>query len=267
MPCYNSYHTPILEKIHRKNVKFDKKIAFIFVKFDVLYKKTSKSSKRGAIKKMRLRNIRGSKELVGKSPFVIKDAYLYKGKWKDVFKNENPVHIEVGMGKGRFITTLAEQNPSVNYVGIEKYSSVLVRGIEKQQEMNLPNLVFLCEDAERLEEIFGNEEVKKIYLNFSDPWPKDRHAKRRLTSKEYFSRYEQILSKEGIVEFKTDNKVLFDFSLQQIEEANWEIIQETFDLHHSDMAIGNIMTEYEEKFSALGNPICKVVAKQRLNEV
>ncbi len=216
---------------------------------------------------MRLRNVRGSKELVEKSPFVVKDVQVHKNRWNEIFKNENPIHIEVGMGKGRFITTLAEQNPSINYIGIEKFSSVLVRALEKQQELNLPNLVFLCEDAEKIVEFFGENEVKKIYLNFSDPWPKDRHAKRRLTSKEYFSRYEQILTHGGVVEFKTDNKVLFDFSLEQIEEAKWEIIQKTFDLHHSDIVEGNVMTEYEEKFSSKGNPICKVVAKQRLNEV
>ena len=216
---------------------------------------------------MRLRNVRGSKELVGKNPFVVKDAQLYKNKWKGFFKNQNPIHIEIGMGKGRFITTLAEQNPAINYIGIEKFSSVLVRGIEKQQELNLPNLVFICENAERIVEFFGKDEVKKIYLNFSDPWPKDRHAKRRLTSKEYFTRYEEILIREGVVEFKTDNRVLFEFSLEQIEEANWGIIQKTFDLHHSDMLEGNIMTEYEEKFSAKDKAICKVVAKQQLNEV
>lgn len=216
---------------------------------------------------MRLRNVTGSQEIIRESLSVVKDAHLYKGRWDDFFKNDNPIHIEVGMGKGKFITTLASQNENINYIGIEKYASVLVRAIEKQQELNLPNLFFLCEDAEKIMDFFENEEVKKIYLNFSDPWPKERHAKRRLTSKEYFSRYEQILFKESVVEFKTDNRKLFDFSLDQIEEANWIIVNKTFDLHNSDMVEGNIMTEYEKKFSAKGNLICKVVAKQRLNEV
>lgn len=212
---------------------------------------------------MRLRNISGSRELIQESSFVVKDAHLNKGKWNLIFKNSNPIHLEIGMGKGKFITTLAEQNPNINYIGIEKYSSVLVRGIEKQQELKLNNLFFLCEDAEHIVDFFENNEINKIYLNFSDPWPKDRHAKRRLTSKEYFHRYQQILKEDGLVEFKTDNRILFEFSLEQIKEANWDIIEKTFDLHHSGMVQGNIMTEYEEKFSAKGNPICKVVAKQR----
>lgn len=209
---------------------------------------------------MRLRNVRGSREAIDNSPYVINDPELWKGKWRELFGNDHPVHIEVGMGKGRFITALAEMNPNINYIGIEKFSSVLVRALEKQEERKLPNLYFMREDAERLEEFFAAFEVQRIYLNFSDPWPKDRHAKRRLTSRQFFSRYDKILEPEGKVEFKTDNRPLFEFSLEEVEAAGWQIKEQTFDLHHSSMAEGNVMTEYEERFSAKGNPICKLKA-------
>lgn len=209
---------------------------------------------------MRLRNVRGAREAIDENPYVIKEAAKYKGRWKEIFGNENPVHIEVGMGKGKFITTLAQQNPDINYIGIEKFSSVLIRALEKQNELQLPNLYFLREDAAEITEFFEKSEIARIYLNFSDPWPKDRHAKRRLTSREFFARYDQILAPEGEVQFKTDNRMLFDFSLEQAEEAGWRLTLTTFDLHHSEFAAGNVMTEYEERFSAKGNPICKLVA-------
>lgn len=212
---------------------------------------------------MRLRNVRGSQEALDASEFVLKDPMQYKGKWRtEIFKNENPLYIEIGMGKGRFITTLAQQNPEINYIGIEKFSSVLVRGLEKQNEQALPNLFFLKEDAENITDCFDRGEVDRIYLNFSDPWPKDRHAKRRLTSKQFFARYDAVLKPDGEVQFKTDNRGLFDFSLEEVETAGWKVAEHTFDLHHSEMAEGNVMTEYEEKFSAKGNPICKLIAKR-----
>lgn len=210
---------------------------------------------------MRLRNIRGSKESIQGSEFVIQNPREYRGRWSQVFENTNPIHIEVGMGKGKFITKLAIENPHINYIGIEKYSSVLVRALEKRQEVQLSNLVFIRMDAEYINEVFEKDEIERIYLNFSDPWPKDRHAKRRLTSKEFFHRYDNILKKEGRVEFKTDNKELFEFSLEEVVNAEWKLVNSTFDLHHdSQMSIGNIMTEYEEKFSLKGSPICKLIA-------
>ena len=166
------------------------------------------------------------------------------------------------MGKGRFITDLAKANPHINYIGIEKYSSVLIRALEKRQEIELDNLLFIRMDAEDICDVFAPDEVDKIYLNFSDPWPKDRHAKRRLTSKEFFARYNNILKADGVVEFKTDNRPLFDFSLEQVPEAGWNIVTHTFDLHNSPMNEGNIMTEYEEKFSSMGNPIHKLIANR-----
>lgn len=212
---------------------------------------------------MRLRNIPGAREAIAASPYVVHEDVMKekRGKWKDVFGNQNPLHIEVGMGKGRFITELAMLHPEINYVGIEKYSSVLLRALEKRERQpDLVNLMFLRMDAEDLTEVFGEEEVSRIYLNFSDPWPKDRHAKRRLPSKEFLARYDRILTRDGRVEFKTDNRGLFEFALEQRELAGWRLDGCTFDLHHdTEMMQGNIMTEYEERFSSEGNPICKMI--------
>jgi tRNA (guanine-N7-)-methyltransferase len=211
---------------------------------------------------MRLRNVKGSRETIAANKYVIHDETTWKGKWQEVFGNENPIHIEIGMGKGQFITTLAQQNPAINYVGIEKYSSVLVRAIEKQEELQLPNLVFIRMEAEYIADVFEKNEVAQIYLNFSDPWPKDRHAKRRLTSKEFFARYDKILVPDGVVIFKTDNRELFDFSVEQVPEAGWEMVNCTYDLHHSEYVEGNVMTEYETKFAAEGKPIHRLVARR-----
>ena len=207
---------------------------------------------------MRLKNVKGSAEAVSKSEYVIIEPDIYKGKWNTVFKNDNPIQIEIGMGKGKFITSLAKLNPNINYIGIEKYSSVLIRAVEKQEELKLENLIFIRMDAEKIEDVFIKDEINKIYLNFSDPWPKDRHSKRRLTSKEFLKRYDQILKKEGIIEFKTDNKGLFEFSLEEAPIAGWNIIEWTDNLHESEMSKGNVMTEYEEKFSSMGNFIYKM---------
>jgi len=208
---------------------------------------------------MRLRNVKGSRETIAVSDFVVQDETSMKGKWKEKFGNENPIHIEVGMGKGQFIIQLAKNNPNINYIGVEKFSSVLVRAIEKQEEEQLPNLFFIRMEAEYIGEVFEEGEVAYIYLNFSDPWPKDRHAKRRLTSVQFLQRYEKILAEGGGITFKTDNKPLFDFSLEQIDEAGWIKDNVTFDLHNSPYVEGNVMTEYEQKFSEMGNPICRVV--------
>ena len=211
---------------------------------------------------MRLRNVRGAREALQESEFTVNEPSEYRGKWLELFENNNPLHIEIGTGKGRFLMTLAEQNPDINYVGIEKFSSVLIRAIEKQRELALPNLYFIRMDAENIEEVFAEGEVDRIYLNFSDPWPKDRHAKRRLTSKQFFARYDKILDKNGRVEFKTDNRDLFDFSVESVKEAGWNLSAVTYDLHNSDMNEGNIMTEYEIKFSEMGNPIHKLIANR-----
>ncbi len=214
---------------------------------------------------MRLRNVPGSRDTIAESRFTIKNETEYKGKWSTVFGNGNPVHIEIGMGKGQFIMTLAEENPDINYIGIEKYSSVLVRAIEKQEEKDLPNLFFIRMDAENIADVFAAGEVGRIYLNFSDPWPKDRHAKRRLTSLQFLERYEKILDREGHVIFKTDNRDLFDFSLEQVREAShWILLNYTYDLHHSEYVAGNIMTEYETRFVEKGNAICRMEIVQNI---
>lgn len=212
---------------------------------------------------MRLRNVPGSREAIAESNLAINESQVLKGKWNEEFGNNNPIRIEIGMGKGKFITQLALENPDINYVGIEKYSSVLIRAIEKCQDIEVPNLRFIRMEAEYICDVFNKEEVDRIYLNFSDPWPKDRHAKRRLTSKQFFERYDNILKKDGVVEFKTDNDLLFQFSLEQVPEAGWNLVAQTWDLHNdSEMVKGNVMTEYESKFSQMGNPIHKLVANR-----
>lgn len=214
---------------------------------------------------MRLRNIKGAQERILEDKYTIQtdgtNGSDYRGLWnKEIFHNDKPVHIEIGMGKGKFIMELASQNPDINYIGIEKYSSVLIRALEKREALESDNLMFLRMDAENIEDYFAPEEVARIYLNFSDPWPKDRHSKRRLTSREFLKRYDKILAKDGILQFKTDNRPLFDFSLEEIKESGWILDEYTFDLHKNGPAANNIMTEYEEKFYNLGNPICKLVA-------
>ena len=206
---------------------------------------------------MRLRNIPGSREVIAESKFIVHDEESYKGKWKEYFGNDKPVHIEIGMGKGTFITEMAKKYTDNNFIGIEKYSSVLVRALEKLEDMEErpENLVFIRMDAEYIENVFDKNEVERIYLNFSDPWPKARNAKRRLTSDRFLGRYINILSKNGGVIFKTDNKDLFEFSVETAEECGWIITKITRDLHKSEYAEGNIMTEYEKKFSQLGNKI------------
>lgn len=229
---------------------------------------------------MRLRNIPRAESVLDASPFVVKNPVENRGNWtKNIFENNQPVHIEIGMGKGQFLLTLARENPGINYIGIERYSSVLLRAVEKLGEASLDlnselcvpgknaykNLRLLCCDAASLPEFFCPGEISRIYLNFSDPWPKARHARRRLTSQEYFSRYDKILAPGGQVEFKTDNRILFDFSIEQLKASPvWEITDCTYDLHSdSRMNRGNVMTEYEAKFSSLGNPICKLIAKRK----
>ncbi len=209
---------------------------------------------------MRLRNIPGADEAVNNSIYCIQNPEQWKGNWHTCLKSDAPIYIEIGMGKGQFIMQLAEQHPEIQYIGIEKYTSVLLRALQKMEDNPLENLHFLCINAENITDIFDYEEVSKIYLNFSDPWPKDRHAKRRLTSLTYLDRYDQILKSDGVLEFKTDNTGLFEFSLEQVEESKWNLLASTFDLHHDELLNqGNIMTEYEEKFSSLGNPIHKMI--------
>ena len=214
---------------------------------------------------MRLRNIPGAKDAILECDWVIDEPEKFKGEWSSVFGEKRPLFLEVGMGKGRFLMDMARLHPERNYVGIEMYDSVLLRALQKREELEeagekFSNLVFIRVDARLLPEIFEKDEVDGIYLNFSDPWPKDRHAKRRLESRQFLARYNQILKKDGTIEFKTDNRALFDFALEEVEAAGWTLKEKTFDLHaDARLNEGNVMTEYEERFSAQGNPICKYI--------
>ena len=208
---------------------------------------------------MRLKHVKGAEEYVLDTPFVENEPEQYRGRWAAVFENNAPIHIEIGMGKGQFLIALAQKNPQINYVGIEKFSSVLVRAVQKQELLQLPNLRLIRMDAEDIEQVFAPGEVDRIYLNFSDPWPKDRHAKRRLTSARFIARYRNIAKPQAAVEFKTDNRPLFDFSVESAAQAGCETLYLTYDLHGSPEAADNIMTEYEEKFAAKGNPIGKLI--------
>ncbi len=212
---------------------------------------------------MRLKNVPGSKEYIAASDFVIHDETEKKGKIGEYFKKDQPLRIEIGMGKGQFIYETASRNPDINYIGIEKYSSVLLRAIQKMEEKPLDNLIFIRMDAEEITDVFMDGEVDRIYLNFSDPWPKDRHAKRRLESRQFLERYSKILKDGGLIEFKTDNNDLFAFALEEVEAAGWKMLECTRDLH-SDARLceGNIMTEYEAKFSTAGNPINKYIIQK-----
>lgn len=214
---------------------------------------------------MRLKNVPGAREAIAESTFCIQEDRQQElmGHWQSVFPEKQPLHIEIGMGKGQFLYGMALAHPDINYLGIEKYSSVLLRAIQKMEAAPLPNLRFLRMDAEEICNVFAPGEIDRIYLNFSDPWPKDRHAKRRLPSRQFLARYDQILAKAGVIEFKTDNQGLFDFALEELEPAGWTPLLVTRDLHSDPEASeGNIMTEYEEKFSAMGNPIYKYIIKR-----
>ena len=216
---------------------------------------------------MRLRNIPRADGVIDAHRAVIKKPEEQRGQWDQVFGNEKPIQIEIGMGKGQFILNMAKAHPEINFIGIERYSSVLLRALEKydtEEFENLENIRFICMDAREIEAVFAPAEVDKIFLNFSDPWPKARHAKRRLTSTEFLARYEKVLVENGRVEFKTDNKGLFEFSLEEVKETKWNLDAFTFDLHHNEeMVKGNVMTEYEEKFSSMGNPINKLIAQRK----
>ena len=227
---------------------------------------------------MRLRNIKGSREAIAASRYTISEerkrdasfeersSWSVKGSWHQVFGNDHPIRIEIGMGKGAFLMEQARQAPDINFVGIEKYSSVLLRAVQKQDAEELPNVRLIRMEAENICDVFDTGEVDRIYLNFSDPWPKAAHAGRRLTSSRFLERYDDILRDGGTIEFKTDNRELFDYSVEQAEAADqegregflkWEITALTEDLHKDPvLGPGNVMTEYERRWSLEGKPIC-----------
>lgn len=210
---------------------------------------------------MRVRNRPGAAEMLAAHPnFVISDPTLWKGKWNELFENDHPIHIEIGMGKGQFITGMAKAHPEINYIGVEMQVSVVSIALDKLIEQPLPNLKLLHVDGSALTEYFADSEVDQIYLNFSDPWPKKRHEKRRLTYETFLAVDEQILRPNGEIHFKTDNQGLFEYSLASFSQYGMILKQVWLDLHQSQFE-GNIMTEYEEKFSSKGQRIYRVEAQ------
>lgn len=210
---------------------------------------------------MRLRNKPWAKDFMGEHPDILihEDEKTVKD-WKEIFGNENPIHVEVGTGKGQFVIGMAKANPDINYIGIEHFDNVIVSALEKAIEADKPsNLRLLRGNGANLEELFETGELDRIYLNFSDPWPKSRHAKRRLTHESFLARYEHVLRKQGEIHFKTDNRKLFEYSLVSISAYGMILQDVSLDLH-AEMPEDNIMTEYEEKFSAKGQPIYRLEA-------
>lgn len=209
---------------------------------------------------MRVRHKPWARELIRQHPeWVIEAPGEKSGKWNSVFGNNHPIHVEVGTGKGQFLIEMARTHPDVNYIGIEMFSDVLVMALQKLLETPLPNLRFIRSDGREISQYFDSNEVDQIYLNFSDPWPKKRHAKRRLTHGTFLSQYEKVLSPKGKVAFKTDNQKLFEYSLCSLSSYGMILDFVSLDLHHSDFS-ENIMTEYEEKFSSKGHRIYRLEA-------
>lgn len=206
---------------------------------------------------MRLKNVKGANDIIIKGTYYVSTPYEYKNKWYQLFNNDNPIHIEIGMGKGDFIIENAKRYPNINFIGIEKYDSVIVRAIQKSNELELNNLKIIRMDASRLNEIF-DKEIDTIYLNFSDPWPKDRHAKRRLTSKVFLDIYDNIFKNTKRIIMKTDNIDLFNYSIDSLKENGYDIIYKTNNL--DCLNEDNIMTEYERKFYNKGININKLEA-------
>ena len=205
---------------------------------------------------MRLRNVK-NKEILDKSPYIISEPFSFKGKWKEEFKNNNPIHLEIGMGKGQFLINMAINNPNINFIGIEKFDSVMVRTLEKMANYDLNNIKVIKIDASDILNVFDNE-ISKIYLNFSDPWPKRRHAKKRLTSEVFLEKYQQIGNLD--IEQKTDNRKLFEYSVQSFVNNGYKILDLSLDLHSDNENI--ITTEYEDKFTKRNQVIYDVNVKK-----
>lgn len=201
---------------------------------------------------MRLKNIKGAKEYIEKSPYIIDNPEKYRGKYNTLFDNNNELHLEIGMGKGNFIIEMAKKYPKINFIGIEIFDSVILRAVQKLENENLPNLKLIRYDATNIEKIF-DKEINTLYLNFSDPWPKNRHEHRRLTSKRFLERYDKIFKGENHIIQKTDNRKLFEFSLISYVDYGYKINNLSLNLHEDK--IDNVETEYEKKFSELGMPI------------
>ena len=198
---------------------------------------------------MRLRNVKDAKDIVSNSKYVINNPQEYKGSFSKLFNNSNPISLEIGMGKGDFIINMAIKYPDINFIGLEKYQSIIVRATQKLENLNLNNLKLICLDAKELNEVFAKE-IDTIYLNFSDPWPKKRHAKRRLTSDTFLPIYDSIFKKDKRIVQKTDNVGLFEYSIVSLSNYGYVIKDISLDLHNTSKE--NVMTEYEKKFSSQG---------------
>ena len=207
---------------------------------------------------MRLRKDPRAEKYIQESQMVISNPEEHKGKWHSIFNNDQELHVEFGMGKGGFMIGMAKQNPHINYIGVERFETVVYKACKKAEREQAPaNLRFVCYNVEHCMDIFEKEEADRIYLNFSDPWPKKRNANKRLTHYKFLEKYSHILQQKGEVHFKTDNKSLFEFSLNEISSQDWKMKNISLDLHASDME-GNVMTEYEERFSSMGMPIYRL---------
>jgi tRNA (guanine-N7-)-methyltransferase len=209
---------------------------------------------------MRLRNIPGAESALREYPTFVDNAVSYKGKWHEYFGNSNPIHVEIGCGKGRFINTLAERHPDINFIAVELKAEVVLRAVQRTEYREIPNLAFVQFNAAVLTELFTDHELSRLYLNFSDPWPKTRHAKRRLTYSSFLATYRQVLKADGEIHVKTDNEKLFEFSLNEFAAERFQLRNITFDLHQSKLAEDNVMTEYEQRFSSRGQRIYRVEA-------
>lgn len=211
---------------------------------------------------MRRRNVKNAGVRIANHPeLVVQNPSDYKGKWNELFQNDHPIYLEIGMGKGKFLKDHALANPMINYIGIEKYESVLVQAVEKTAPLQLSNIKLIVGDANNLEEYFDEKELSKIFLNFSDPWPKNRHEKRRLTYASFLEKYNHIL--KGTIEMKTDNRELFEYSLQSFNNQNWEFLKVSLDLHHPSNEEKIITTEYEDRFTEKGNRIYFIEVKKK----
>ncbi|MED4781443.1 tRNA (guanosine(46)-N7)-methyltransferase TrmB [Brevibacillus choshinensis] len=209
---------------------------------------------------MRLRNIPGAESALREYPTFVDNPVSFKGRWRERFGNDNPIHVEIGCGKGRFINTLAERHPDVNFIAVELKAEVVLRAVQRTEYREIPNLAFVQFNAAVLTDLFADHEISRLFLNFSDPWPKSRHAKRRLTYASFLNTYRQVLKSDGEIHMKTDNEKLFEFSLNQFASERFQMHHITFDLHQSKLAADNVMTEYEERFSSRGQRIYRVEA-------
>lgn len=205
---------------------------------------------------MRQRKIKGIEEKLQQyTQYMVELPTEQKGKWSEFFGNDHPIYLEIGCGKGQFITEHARRNPECNYIAIEGQDSVIWRALQKVERMELTNLCFIRQYIDDIRDFFADGELEGLFLNFSDPWPKERHAKRRLTYGKKLLQYSQIVADGGNIQFKTDNEGLFTFTLEQIEEVGMEILEMSRDLHNSEYAEKNITTEYEDKFAGKGKNI------------